>query len=344
MDGASKGCLLAIAAAVVGLLLGVLLLVSIIGETPANCGSGTAAQPTASATAANSIPGDYLQLYQAAGQRYGIPWNVLAGIGKVETDHGRSNLPGVHSGNNFAGAGGPMQFLQPTWDIYGVDGNGDGRKDRYDPADAIPGAANYLKASGAPGDLHKAILAYNHAEWYVTEVMGWAKRYAAGDFSTGANNATGACPAGMNLAPGSAFGAKVVAVALSQRGVRYQWGGGDKNGATYSCGGYGCGAGFDCSGLVRYAIYQASAGRIYLQEDAKGESHDPRGQPIASDLKVMAPGDIVGIDENRDGSWAHVVIYMGGGMVVQAPHHNDVVKVSPISDFNGMPWSVRRFG
>src|SRR5437879_990679 len=98
--------------------------------------SGAAAQPRQSGDA-NSIPSNYLQLYKKAGQQYGVPWNLLAGIGKVETDHGQSNLPGVHSGTNSAGAGGPMQFIAGTWVTFGVDGNGDGKKDRYDPADAI---------------------------------------------------------------------------------------------------------------------------------------------------------------------------------------------------------------
>ncbi|MFC7731163.1 lytic transglycosylase domain-containing protein [Actinomadura keratinilytica] len=152
---------------------------------------GTANQPEASEEA-NSIPRNYLRLYQQAGQKYGIPWNVLAGIGKVETDHGRSNLPGVKSGENSAGAGGPMQFLQSTWNAYGVDGNGDGRKDRYDPEDAIPGAANYLKASGAPEDMRKAIFAYNHADWYVDDVLEWADKYAKGNFEVGGDNGSAA--------------------------------------------------------------------------------------------------------------------------------------------------------
>ncbi|WP_344941915.1 lytic transglycosylase domain-containing protein [Actinomadura miaoliensis] len=181
-------------------MIGFVLMVTLLfgGGTANACpnpSEGTANQPQASEQA-NSIPSNYLRLYQQAGQKYGIPWNVLAGIGKVETDHGTSDLPGVKSGENYAGAGGPMQFLQPTWDSYGVDGNGDGRKDRYDPEDAIPGAANYLKASGAPGDIRKAIFAYNHADWYVDDVLEWAKKYADGDFSVGGDNMAGSAACG----------------------------------------------------------------------------------------------------------------------------------------------------
>ena len=127
------------------------------------------------------IPAQYLQLYVAAGRRYGIdPW-ILAGIGSVETDHGRSPAPGVQSGvNAFGCCAGPMQFSvvgsPSTWDRYGVDGNDDGRTSVYDPADAIPAAARYLRASGAPDDYHAALFAYNHAEWYVAAGPGQGRR------------------------------------------------------------------------------------------------------------------------------------------------------------------------
>ncbi len=80
---------------------------------------------------------------------------------------------------NSAGAGGPMQFLASTWAQYGVDAEGDGPPDRWNPADAIFGAANYLRASGAPGSYREAIFAYNHAGWYVEEVERWAAKYSA---------------------------------------------------------------------------------------------------------------------------------------------------------------------
>lgn len=133
----------------------------------------------ASALALREIPPDYLRWYQAAGARYGLDWAILAGVGKVECDHGRDPDPSCmrEGAVNSAGAGGPMQFLASTWVTYGVDGDGDGRIDRWDPADAIFGAANYLHASGAPGSYHAAIYAYNHAGWYVAEVQRWAARY-----------------------------------------------------------------------------------------------------------------------------------------------------------------------
>lgn len=133
----------------------------------------------ASWLAQREIPPSFLRLYERAAARYGLDWAILAGIGKVECDHGRDPDPScAQEGRvNGAGAGGPMQFIAPTWARYGVDGNGDGRIDRWDPADAIYSAANYLRASGAPGDYGRALLSYNNAVWYVTEVQGWAARY-----------------------------------------------------------------------------------------------------------------------------------------------------------------------
>ena len=132
-----------------------------------------------SAFALREIPPLYLRLYRAAGSRYGIDWSILAGIGKVECDHGRDPDPSCTQEGmvNSAGAGGPMQFLASTWDAYGVDTSGDGRVDRWNPADAIFGAANYLRASGAPIEMRRALLSYNHAGWYVADVEGWAARY-----------------------------------------------------------------------------------------------------------------------------------------------------------------------
>ena len=115
------------------------------------------------------IPPFLLPIYQAAGIQYNVPWQVLAAINEIETDYGR-NLS-VSS----AGARGWMQFLPSSWKTYGVDANDDGRKDPYNPADAIFAAARYLKAAGADQDIRKAIFAYNHATWYVDSVMLRAK-------------------------------------------------------------------------------------------------------------------------------------------------------------------------
>jgi hypothetical protein len=127
-----------------------------------------------SLTAVGDIPTQYLQLYQEASAACpGLSWSVLAGIGKIESNHGRSALPGVLSGQNYAGAMGPMQFLAGTWAAFGQGGN------VYNPADAIPTAARYLCSNGAgnPAHLHDAIWHYNQSERYISDVLGWARRY-----------------------------------------------------------------------------------------------------------------------------------------------------------------------
>jgi hypothetical protein len=113
---------------------------------------------------------------------------VLAALGKEECDHGRypdasCRQQGVE---NYAGAGGPMQFLAGTWARYGIDADQDGIADRWNPADAVVSAANYLAASGAPDDLEAALYAYNPSRAYVAEVLAWAEHYhEAADAETG---------------------------------------------------------------------------------------------------------------------------------------------------------------
>jgi hypothetical protein len=141
----------------------------------AGAGAGLAGDPLGLATLPAHVPDFFigrfqvppflLSIYQAAGIEYGIPWEVLAAINEVETDYGR-NLD-VSS----AGALGWMQFMPGSWQTYGVDGNEDGRKDPYNPVDAIFAAARYLRAAGAGADLAGAIFAYNHAGWYVDAVL-----------------------------------------------------------------------------------------------------------------------------------------------------------------------------
>ncbi|MEO7197895.1 MAG: lytic murein transglycosylase, partial [Solirubrobacterales bacterium] len=118
-----------------------------------------------------SIPPFLLPIYQACGTQYGIPWEVLASINRIETAFG-TNL-----NVSTAGALGWMQFIPSSWQMYGVDANSDGRKDPYNPVDAICAAARYLKAAGGQEDISGAIFAYNHADWYVDEVLLYARQY-----------------------------------------------------------------------------------------------------------------------------------------------------------------------
>ena len=139
-----------------------------------------AGQPNPSRAAAADIPAGYLSLYRQTGTRYRIPWPVLAAVGKVESDHGRSPLPGVRSGSNWAGACGPMQIgcvpgskAGNAWARYG-------HGSVYDPADAIPAAARYLVDHGTHTNLDRALFAYNPSRAYVAKVKQLARRYARG--------------------------------------------------------------------------------------------------------------------------------------------------------------------
>ena len=188
--------------------------------------------------AQQDIPPQLMPVYQTAADSCpGLPWSVLAAIGKVETDHARSTAPGVRSGANFAGAAGPMQIgiggkAGNTWAAYAIDADGGGA-DVYNPNDAIFTAANYLCQNGANkgADVAGAIFAYNHADWYVTKVLAIASTYAASQ----------GLPPG---APAEDVAAAAVQYAYDKLGQPYRWG------ATGELGFY------DCSGLMLRA-YQA---------------------------------------------------------------------------------------
>lgn len=265
---------------------------------------GTATAPSVAATA--DIPAAYLALYrQAAATCPGLDWSVLAAIGKVETDHGRSTLPGVHSGANFAGAEGVMQFEPATFAVYDepVPPGGVSPPSPYDPADAIYAAARMLCARGAGrGGVSSAIFAYNHSNTYVQQVLAQAHLYA-----TMPAPMPGSCNSVQ--APNTAALAAIV-FACQQLGQPYVWGGdGPSDG------------GFDCSGLTTAAY--AAAG-ITLPRTADAQFHaGPRlaaGQPLL-------PGDLVFY--GTAAHIHHVGLYLGGGMMIDAPDFGQVVRVQP---------------
>jgi len=131
----------------------------------------TSLAPDAAATQAPLPYAELLSLWQQAGAEYGVPWQVLAAINKIESNFGRNMGP------SSAGAIGWMQFMPSTWMRWGVDANGDGIADPWNASDAIFSAARYLAAAGAPADLYRAVFAYNHADWYVREVLSLADLY-----------------------------------------------------------------------------------------------------------------------------------------------------------------------
>jgi len=268
-------------------------------------------QPAAGESA--GIPPEYLQLFQAAGARYGVPWGVLAGIGKVECDDGQDPDPSCtrEGAVNSAGAGGPMQFLASTWAIYGVDVTGGGHPDRWNPADAIFSAAWYLRASGAPRELERAIFAYNHSQPYVETVLRWASTY-----EHEATALTSVAEAGGAAGPALAF-------ALAQLGVPYQWGGEGPHG-------------FDCSGLVQAAYHAAG---IDLPRTAQEQFDAGPHLPAGTSLQ---PGDLVFFGSS-DRKVGHVGIVVRPGEMLDAPHTGAVVRTEPFPTTIGAEWGSDRY-
>jgi hypothetical protein len=177
------GCLLVLA--VTG--YGVADDLGLLDDAPAHARGRPDGQAAPSRAATADIPPSYLRQYRSAVRRCaGLSWAVLAAVGKVESDHGRAGLPGVRSGWNAAGAAGPMQFgigkgrAGNAWVRYGGDFDRDGRTSVYDPGDAIPAAARYLCAYGAPHRLDRALFAYNRSWSYVARIRRLARRYIAG--------------------------------------------------------------------------------------------------------------------------------------------------------------------
>lgn len=133
--------------------------------------------PVAACDGSAGPPRNLIPIYIAAAKKYGLGEQgpqILAAINSIETDFGRLN-----NVTSYAGAIGWMQFMPSTWEMYATDGDGDGKTDPYNPRDAIHAAARYLQAAGAPGDWYDAIWAYNHADWYVQDVLDKAACYGA---------------------------------------------------------------------------------------------------------------------------------------------------------------------
>ncbi|MDI2125835.1 NlpC/P60 family protein [Yinghuangia seranimata] len=256
------------------------------------------------------------------------------------------------------GAQGIAQFMPGTWATWATDGDGDGTKSVWSPADAILAAAHYdcalaaqvrgyVDSGRAHGNIQDLMLAaYNagpnriveyggippfaETQGYVRTIRALMDKYQS------------IVP---NVPQGTGFGATVVSVALQQRGLPYSWGGGDVDGPSEGFGPTGAGIlGFDCSGLVIYAIYQASGGRISLPHSS--EIQVTMGQAVPRDFAVMQPGDVIGFDLKNNGDYGHIGIYIGNGQMVHAPKPGDQVKISSLTDafYAGATWQVRRFG
>jgi cell wall-associated NlpC family hydrolase len=261
----------------------------------------------------------------------GLPWQVLAGIGWVESGHARGTanpttgdvVPRIFGPpldgrgdvalmrdpsppGGFARAAGPMQFLTTTWAAWGrvaPDRPPGAVPDPHNAWDAIYSSAAYLCGGEASLiDIEAAVLRYNRSNAYLADVLAKAREYGLG----------GALLTESELA---GHGDAVVAAAMTQLGVPYVWG------AEAPA------EGFDCSGLVQWSYAQIG---VQLPRTTGGQVL--LGAPVtrASDLR---PGDLLFTDSNRGGTivaYGHVAIYAGGGMQIAAPGTGDIVKLQPV--------------
>jgi len=269
---------------------------------------------------ANEIPAAFIPIYKAAEQKYGVPWNLLAAHHRVET-----RFSTISPMVSPAGATGHMQFMPCTWvgwghpscgglgrgnipdsqltdpaviskyGGYGEDANGDGRADPMDLEDAVFSAANYLAANGAAdGNFRDAVFAYNHASWYVEEVLGFADQYVKGYIAIGGGN-------------GGYTGIEVIDIGMKWIGnSEYVFGGG-RNQSDIARGK------FDCSSFVHWAFAQVGVDLGPLGSTST-ETLKHLGQPVSP--SEMQPGDLVFFDTYKtDG---HVGIYVGDGKFIGA--------------------------
>lgn len=292
-----------------------------------------ATQSGPSPLARSKIPTDLLPVYIAASLTCpGLPWQILAGIGYIESGHGQgrvdpatgqvappiigppidgrpgfATLPDPTSPDGWTHAVGPMQFLTTTfrtWGIVAPDRPPDATPDPNNAWDAIYSAANYLCAGrDRLDDIRTAVLRYNRSDTYYRNVLAKATEYGYG-----AN-----LPTDGPVAAGS--GEAVVAAAMTQLGVPYVWGGTTP------------GVGLDCSGLTQWAYAQ-----IGIRIPRTTQQQVTAGTAVTVDQ--LRPGDLVFTRSVRAGGQVvdrgHVAIYTGGGQVIVAPKTGDIIKIRPL--------------
>ena len=347
MEGGGKGLLVAGAVgSVFAFLLGLLLLFGMASGGGDGSGSGGGGLSSVLNTAA--VPSEYVQWVEKAGSTCGtVSAPLIAAQIQQESDWN----PNAQSDTDAQGI---AQFEPGTWKTWGVVADGNPPPNVWDPADAIVSMGVYdcglaKQVAKVPGDPTSNMLAaYNAGPGAVLQYNGIPPFAQTQDYVKNIEKAipqfTEALPSATGGAP-DAFAAAVVSIAEKQVGLPYVWGGGADFGPTLGLtNSENPGLpGFDCSGLVLYAVYQASHGSVQLPHSSETDATLGQSIPIAD----IEPGDAVAIEmdpKTAPGDYSHIVIYVGGGEVVAAATFGEGVKLQPLDDFKGLPMSVRRFG
>ncbi len=283
--------------------------------------------PVVGAALSMAVPAEYKTLIEEAGNTCPeVSPNLLAALLTQESGFNpKASSP--------VGAQGIAQFMPSTWETHGIDGNGDGKRDVWDPEDAIPSSAKYLctiaeDVKGVPGNKQNNMLAaYNAGSDAVQKYGGVppykeTQNYVRSITALANTNAGGGKPAGTEQA------ATAINAAKGMIGTPYSWGGGTASGpSTGTCcspsGQNGNSViGFDCSGLTLYAYAKAGIAlpRTAAQQYAASEPVKP-GQ--------VKPGDLVFYGTSAT-SIHHVGIYIGGGWMIDAPRPGTQVRYSPL--------------
>ena len=333
----STSTLTAVATAVLALVFGVVGLVVVV----AGSASSAASSPVL-ATSAVPIAGLVPVLDQAGSLCPGISAPLLAA--QIDAESGW-NPSAVSS----AGAEGIAQFMPATFAAYAQDDAGTGSVSPFNSVDAVMAMGRYDCAlladvsgiGGQPVSLMLAgynagagaVLRYNgvppypETEAYVAKVEALVSTYSV---------------ALAQSAGATSFGQAVVTAVTAQLGVPYSWGGGTPSGATF---GFASGAGtigFDCSGLVLYAVAQASLGQIGLPHSS--ELQATMGTPVA--MADIQPGDVIAFALGPDPTdFDHIGIYIGNNEMIDAPYTGVDVRVDTLNSYwQSVPLAIRSFG
>ncbi|MER6476883.1 C40 family peptidase [Streptomyces filamentosus] len=295
----------------------------------------------------------------------GMRWSVVAGIGRVESNHaagrdvaangavtpriygvrlngsGAGGNTSVHSDTDHGAldgdtvydrAVGPMQFIPATWNgPSGQDGNGDGTKDPHNIYDAAQATAAYLCGTGTSdladdAQLRRAVLRYNQSGAYADEVIGYVHTY----------DRLGTVGTGPLQFSGTGRGADALRRAAVHLGVPYSWGGGTPSGpSTGFCDGTNgylngrCSAsvtaGFDCSSLVQNAYWLS----LRLPRVASAQYSATAQHSVPRDS--LQPGDLLFWSHGGTGGIYHVALYTGDGNVLHAPRTGKTVEIAPLT-------------